>query len=267
MANKEDKKYLLGQFRCEKCGNTLTGPCNCVCPRCGHKMFEDMMWRCCQLLEYSMACLDAVYTDQGQTLTEEQEFQLQDSKCVDFLHDARIMIADGWNFVNADLEEINTATEAYRNSGLKVKNVLWALFAVAGIILGVILLKNDTMVLEAVLLLILSLLGAWSNGKSILEDMRGQTSKDELLGILYQNKDFQRKLGALDDVSFLIVKIGALADDAETVAENLNPDAKKLFHLVLRDSKPYTKQILEGLRDGNRTVDEVVDSVCSIKRL
>lgn len=63
------------------------------------------------------------------------------------------------------------------------------------------------------------------------------------------------------------MKIGALADDAEAIAENLNPDAKKLFHLVLRDSKPYTKRILEGLRDGSRTVDEVVDRVCSVKRL
>lgn len=267
MANKEDKKYLFGQFRCEKCGTTVTGPCNCVCPQCGHKMFEDMMWRCGQLLEYSMACLDAVYNDMGQTLTEEQQFQLHGPKCVELLHDARIMINDGWQFVNADVKEISAATDAYRNGGIQVKNIFWTLFWVAGIILGVILLKNDTMVLEAVLLLIVSLFSVWSNGKGVLEGMRGQVSKDELLSILNQNKDYQRKLGALDDVSAVIVKMAAYDDDARAAAENLDPEAKKLFNLIIQESKPYSKLILEGLRNGNRTVDKVVDLVFSLKRL
>ena len=267
MAKKEDKKYLLGQFGCEKCGTTVTGPCNCVCPHCGHKMVETMMWQCGKLLQYSMACMKTVYEDQGKTLTKEQQFELHGPKSADFLHDARIMIDDGWRYIHSELNEISTALDAYPRGGDQSRSLAAALFGIAGLVLGVFLLSDDSLTIHAVIIMIVSALLFLINGKRVLDGLRARMSLRRLDDNMEHNRLLHAKLGAFDDVLRVMVKLGAFEDDARTAAEKLSPEAHELFDLIINEAKPYTKRILEGLRDGNRTVDEVVDSVFSLKRL
>ena len=268
MAIKDDKKYLFRHFRCEECGKTVTGPCDCVCPHCGNMMLETMMWQCCKLLQYSIACMSAVYEDMGQVMTEEQQSKLHGSISADFLHDAKIMIDDGWSYITSDLDEIGKAVDAYGGGGLQFKNLVGTLFGIGGIALAVYLLFDDYLTSSTVILMIVSLFCIWKYGKKgALEDLRRQVSKDEVSGVVNQNKHLQRKLGAIENVFGVMMKMGTFDDDARIAAENLDPEAQELFSLIVRESKPYSKRIIEALRDGSRTVDEVVDSVFSLKRL
>ena len=267
MAKKEDKRYLFGQFRCEECGKTVTGPCKCVCPHCGHKMFETMMWQCGKLLQYSMACMSAVYEDKGQTLTEEQQFQLHGPKSAELLRDARIMIDDGWNYIHSELKEIGAALDAIPRGGDQSRNLAGAIVGIAGLAFGVFLLSDDSLTTTAVILMIVSAIFFLIKGKRVLDGLRARMSLRRLDDNMKHSKLLHTKLGAIDDVHRVMVKLGAFEDDARAAAENLSPEAYKLFNLIIDESKPYSKRILEGLRAGDRTVDEVVDSVFSLKRL
>ena len=167
----------------------------------------------------------------------------------------------------AGKKDVSAELEAVRGGGLQSKNLVGMLAGIGGMVLGGNLFMEDSLTSATVVLLISSVFCLWKFGKGILEDLRGRVSFEKLKERARRDKELRDRLGVVNDIFDVMVKTAALDENAKAAAEKLSPEAQKQFDSIIRAYKPYSKRILEGLRNGGRTVDEVVDSVFSLKRL